>query len=133
MTRNWRASSANQPAAASSRGSDSTACSANSGRAPDEGDLPLSLRRRRPETFGAPDACPRGAADAYGSINWKGAITARLYRAGETIHFREGSAAAPGEIIGVLEGIGAGGELLVRENATGRLRSCFSGEIAPGM
>jgi biotin-(acetyl-CoA carboxylase) ligase len=70
---------------------------------------------------------------AYGSINWKGAITARLYRAGETIHFREGSAAAPGEIIGVLEGIGAGGELLVRENATGRLRSCFSGEIAPGM
>jgi BirA family biotin operon repressor/biotin-[acetyl-CoA-carboxylase] ligase len=65
-----------------------------------------------------------------GGKDWRARIGERLYRRGEPVKFLAGAADRPREYGGVLEGVGAGGELLLALPGETSARAFITGELA---
>jgi BirA family biotin operon repressor/biotin-[acetyl-CoA-carboxylase] ligase len=61
--------------------------------------------------------------------SWRSEIEARLYRHGEKVLFAEGSTDSPKMLEGTVSGIGAGGELLIVPEGSGKERAVVCGEL----
>ncbi|MDR1319325.1 MAG: biotin--[acetyl-CoA-carboxylase] ligase [Treponema sp.] len=77
-------------------------------------------RAEGPEGPEAEDARPE---------SWHGRLEARLYKKGERVTFSEGAADSGRDIAGTLDGIGPGGELLLRLEGETEARPFVTGEL----
>ncbi len=60
---------------------------------------------------------------------WHQKLEARLYKRGEAVRFLAGSADAPYEVQGILEGVAPSGELLIRPSGSSRTEGFITGEL----
>lgn len=70
--------------------------------------------------------------EAFAAPDPVGEIEKRLYLLGESVSHRSGPVGQSETLRGTVEGLGAGGQLLLREEGSGILREIHGGELFPG-
>lgn len=63
------------------------------------------------------------------TASWQTELERRLYKRGEQVRFLAGSADAPVEVLGILEGVSLSGELLIRQEGERQPRPYITGEL----
>jgi BirA family biotin operon repressor/biotin-[acetyl-CoA-carboxylase] ligase len=64
-----------------------------------------------------------------GTTSWQTELEERLYKRGEPVRFLAGSAEAPVEVLGILEGVSSSGELLIRKDGDRAPQPYITGEL----
>ena len=62
-------------------------------------------------------------------VDWHRELDRRLYKKGERVRFLAGSAEEPSEVRGILDGVSATGELLIRTEGERQSRAFITGEL----